>query len=161
VEEKASPRTPEQTDLAKLCAALNAESARYIVVGGMAIIQQGFLRATEDIDLLLERSRDNQSRVRKALEILPDKSVREVEDTDLDEYLVVRIADEIVVDLMLSACGVTYDEALSDIELKVVEGVSIPFASTNILLKMKQTYRDKDIPDRIFLEEKLRKERGK
>jgi len=161
VEEKASPRTPEQTDLAKLCAALNAESARYIVVGGMAIIQQGFLRATEDIDLLLERSRDNQSRVRKALEILPDKSVREVEDTDLDEYLVVRIADEIVVDLMLSACGVTYDEALSDIELKVVEGVSIPFASANILLKMKQTYRDKDIPDRIFLEEKLRKERGK
>jgi len=158
VEEKASPRTPEQTDLAKLCAALNAESARYIVVGGMAIIQQGFLRATEDIDLLLERSRDNQSRVRKALEILPDKSVREVEDTDLDEYLVVRIADEIVVDLMLSACGVTYDEALSDIELKVVEGVSIPFASANILLKMKQTYRDKDIPDRIFLEEKLRKE---
>ena len=161
MEEKASPRTPEQTDLAKLCAALNAESARYIVVGGMAIIQQGFLRATEDIDLLLERSRDNQSRVRKALEILPDKSVREVEDTDLDEYLVVRIADEFVVDLMLSACGVTYDEALSDIELKVVEGVSIPFASANILLKMKQTYRDKDIPDRIFLEEKLRKERGK
>jgi len=161
VEEKASPRTPEQTDLAKLCAALNAKSARYIVVGGMAIIQQGFLRATEDIDLLLERSRDNQSRVRKALEILPDKSVREVEDTDLDEYLVVRVADEIVVDLMLSACGVTYDEALSDIELKVVEGVSIPFASANILLKMKQTYRDKDIPDRIFLEEKLRKERGK
>ena len=161
MEEKASPRTPEQTDLAKLCAALNAESARYIVVGGMAIIQQGFLRATEQIDLLLERSRDNQSRVRKALEILPDKSVREVEDTDLDEYLVVRVADEIVVDLMLSACGVTYDEALSDIELKVVEGVSIPFASANILLKMKQTYRDKDIPDRIFLEEKLRKERGK
>jgi len=161
VEEKASPRTPEQTDLAKLCAALNAESARYIVVGGMAIIQQGFLRATEDIDLLLERSRDNQSRVRKALEILPDKSVREVEDTDLDEYLVVRIADEIVVDLMLSACGVTYDEALSDIELKVVEGVSIPFASANILLKMKQSYPGKVIPDRIFLEEKLRKERGK
>ncbi len=161
MEEKASPRTPEQTDLAKLCAALNAESARYIVVGGMAIIQQGFLRATEDIDLLLERSRDNQSRVRKALEILPDKSVREVEDTDLEEYLVVRVADEIVVDLMLSACGVTYDEALRDIELKVVEGVSIPFASANILLKMKQTYRDKDIPDRIFLEEKLRKERGK
>jgi hypothetical protein len=159
VEEKAPPRTPEQTDLAKLCAALNAESARYIVVGGMAIIQQGFLRATEDIDLLLERSHENQSRVRKALEILPDKSVREVEETDLDEYMVVRVADEIVVDLMLSACGVTYDEALNDIELIVIEGVSIPFASANMLLKMKQTYRDKDIPDRLFLEEKLRKER--
>ena len=59
---------------------------------------------------------------------------------------------------MLSACGVTYDDAVNDIELKVVEGVPIPFASANILLRMKQTYRDKDIPDRIFLEEKLRKE---
>jgi hypothetical protein len=158
VEEKAPPRTPEQTDLAKLCAALNTEKARYIVVGGMAIIQQGFLRATEDIDLLLERSRDNQNRVRKALEILPDKSVRELGETDLDEYLVVRVADEIVVDLMLSACGVTYDEAVMDVELKVIEGVTIPFASAGVLLRMKQTYRDKDIPDRIFLEEKLREE---
>jgi hypothetical protein len=158
VEEKAPPRPPEQTDLAKLCAALNAEIARYIVVGGRAIIQQGFLRATEDIDLLLERSHDNQSRVLKALEILPDKSVREIEKTDLDEYLVVRVADEIVVDLMLSACGVTYEEALNDIEVKVIEGVSIPFASANMLLRMKQTYRDKDIPDRLFLEEKLREE---
>lgn len=156
MEEKPPPRTPEQTDLAKLAAALNAQSARYIVVGGMAVIQQGFLRATEDIDLLIERSRDNQAKVRKALEILPDKSVREMNESDLDEYLVVRIADEIVVDLMLSACGVTYDDAVNDIELKVVDGVPIPFASANVLLKMKQTYRDKDIPDRIFLEEKLR-----
>jgi hypothetical protein len=80
----------------------------------MAVIQQGFLRATENIDILLERSRDNQGKVRKALEILPDKSVREMNESDLDDYLVVRIADEIVVDLMLSACGVTYEEAVND-----------------------------------------------
>jgi len=124
----------------------------------MAIIQQGFLRATEDIDLLLERSHANQRRVLKVLEILPDKSVKELAETDLDEYLVVRVADEIVVDLMLSACGVTYDEVVDDMEIRVIEGVSIPFASASMLLKMKQTYRDKDIPDRIFLEEKLREE---
>jgi collagenase-like PrtC family protease len=53
------PRTPEDDDLAKLCASLNAHGARYLVVGGLAMIQQGFLRATEDIDLLLEESRDN------------------------------------------------------------------------------------------------------
>ena len=158
MEEKAPPRSPQQNDLTKLCAALNAANARYIVVGGMAIIQQGFLRATEDIDLLLERSRANQRKVLKALEILPDKSVKELAETDLDEYLVVRVADEIVVDLMLSACGVTYDEVVDDIEIRVIEGVSIPFASASMLLKMKQTYRDKDIPDRIFLEEKLREE---
>ncbi len=51
MEEETPPRTPEQNDLVRLCAALNAQGASYIVVGGMAIIQQGFLRATENIDL--------------------------------------------------------------------------------------------------------------
>lgn len=155
MEEKTPPRTPEQNDLVKLCAALNAEDASYIVVGGMAIIQQGFLRATEDIDLLLENSRQNQARVRKALEILPDQAVREMNEDDLDAYQVVRIADEIVVDLMLSACGVRYHDAVTEIESVVIQGVPIPFASAKLLLRTKQTYRDKDIPDRIFLEQKL------
>jgi len=70
------PRTPEEDDLVKLCASLNDQGALYLVVGGMAMNQQGLLRATEDIDLLLEKSRDNQKRVRKALEVLPDRAVR-------------------------------------------------------------------------------------
>lgn len=152
------PRTPEDDDLAKLCASLNAHGARYLVVGGLAMIQQGFLRATEDIDLLLEESRDNQEKVLKALEVLPDRAVREVEANDLDEYIVVRVADDIVVDLMLSACGVKYTEAAGEIETRNIQGVPIPFASARLLLRMKQTYRDKDIPDRLFLEEKLRAE---
>jgi hypothetical protein len=122
----------------------------------MAVLLHGFLRATEDIDLLLETSRDNQNRVRQALEILPDKAVREMAEDDLDEYGVVRVADEILVDLMMSACGITYDQAKGEIEQAVINGVSIPFASAKLLLRMKQTYREKDIPDRIFLQEKLR-----
>ena len=156
MEEKPPPRTPEQDDLVRLCAALNAQDALYVVVGGMAINQQGLLRATEDIDLLIERSRENQGRVRAALEILPDKAIREMEENDLDEYGVVRVADEIVVDLMMSACGIAYEQAKSEIEIVMIAGVPIPFASARLLLRMKQTYRDKDIPDRIFLEEKLR-----
>ena len=155
MEEQTPPRTPEQSDLVRLCAALNAQGANYIVVGGMAVIQQGFLRATEDIDLLLENSRQNQARVRKALEILPDQAVREMSEDDLDAYHVVRVADEIVVDLMLSACGIAYDDAVSEVECVVIQGVPIPFASAKLLLRTKQTYRDKDIPDRIFLERKL------
>jgi hypothetical protein len=124
----------------------------------MAMNQHGMLRATADIDLLLEGSRENQERVLRALEILPDKAVREVKENDLDEYTVVRVADEIVVDLMLAACGVTYDDAANEIEMREVQGVAIPFASAKLLLRTKQTYRERDIPDRIFLEEKLRRE---
>jgi hypothetical protein len=156
VEEQPPPRAPQQTDLVRLCASLNDHGARYVVVGGMAVIRQGFLRATEDIDLLLEKSRENQNRVRQALEHLPDKAVRGLKEADLEEYEVVRVADEIVVDLMLSACGVTYEDAKDEIEIVTIQGVPIPFASARLLLRTKQTDRDKDIPDKMFLEEKLR-----
>ena len=152
------PRSPEDDDLVRLCAALNAEAARYLVVGGMAMNQHGMLRATADIDPLVEGSRENQKRVLTALEILPDRAVREVEENDLDEYTVVRVADEIVIDLMLAACGITYDDAANEIEMREVQGVAIPFASAKLLLRTKQTYRDRDLPDRIFLEEKLRRD---
>jgi len=85
-----SPRTPEENDLVKLCAALNSQDAKYIVIGGMAMNQHGMLRATEDIDLLVERSRENQQKVRTALEVLPDKAVREMAESDLDSFTVVR-----------------------------------------------------------------------
>ena len=78
MEEKPQARLPEKGDLIKLCAALNARGALYIVVGGMAVIHQGFLRATEDIDLLLERSPENINKVRRAMETLPDKAICQV-----------------------------------------------------------------------------------
>ena len=150
-----SPRTPEEDDLIKLCASLNSQGSKYIVIGGMAMNQHGMLRSTEDIDLLVESSRENQEKVRKALEVLPDKAVREMAESDLDSFTVVRVADEVVVDLMLAACGITYDEAVNEIEIREVGGVSIPFPSARLLLRMKQTYRDKDIADRMFLQHKL------
>jgi hypothetical protein len=149
------PHPPGERDLVALCRELNARGAKYVVIGGMAIIQQGLLRTTEDIDLLIGRSAENQQRVRAALETLPDKAVREMGANDLDDYLVVRVIDDIVVDLMLSACGLTYEDAKEEVEILEIEGVPIPFASAGLLLKLKQTIRDKDAIDRKFLEEKL------
>jgi len=153
------PRTPTQNDLVSLCRALNSEGAKYVVVGGLAVIRQGLMRMTEDIDLLLESSLENQKRVRKALEILPDKAIREMGENDLNEYIVVRVADEIVVDLMLVVCGINYNQAESEIDFQDTEGVRIPFASLKLLLKMKQTHREKDALDRHFLEQKLKLEK--
>ena len=151
-----TPRLPVQDDLVRLCRELNAHGARYMVVGGFAVIQHGFLRATEDIDLLLEGSLENQAKVKTALEILPDKAIRELGDDDLRNYIVVRVADDVIVDLMLAACGIGYEEACQYVEVVTIEDVPIPFASPKLLLRMKQTYREKDELDRKFLEQKIR-----
>ena len=38
----------------------------------------GLVRVTEDIDLLIEASAENQQRVREALRILPDRAIDEL-----------------------------------------------------------------------------------
>lgn len=154
-------RTPLVADLVTICRALNEQGARYLVVGGFAVMQHGFLRTTGDIDLLIDPSLENQARMKKALEVLPDKAVRELGDDDLRDYVVVRVCDEVVVDLMMSACGIAYDEAAPEIQTFVVGGVPIPFASAKLLLRTKQTYREKDAEDRMFLERKLAEEQKK
>lgn len=127
------------------------------MVGGFAIIQQGLVRTTEDVDLLLDPSLDNQARVKRALLFLPDQAVRELGDDDLTQYVVARVADEILIDLMFAACGVTYAEAeaAGQIEQHVIEGVPVPFASAKLLLRMKQTVREKDVADRAWLRARL------
>lgn len=150
-------RPPGVEDLIDLCRRLNLEGARYIVIGGMAIIQAGFVRATEDIDLLIDTAPDNIARVRRALMALPDQAIRDMADSDLDQYIVVRVADEFVVDLMKAACGVDYAAASRMIEWATLDDVRIPFANAELLWRTKQTLRDKDQEDRVFLAQLLRR----
>jgi hypothetical protein len=151
----AESRPPTLNDLLTLCRELNERKAKYVVIGGMAMIQAGFVRGTEDIDLLIEASPINQATVLKALEILPDKAVTELREGDLERYVVVRVADEIVVDLLLSAGGIRFAEAQPEVTVVDVAGVPIPFASPRLLLRMKQTGREKDALDLLFLRELL------
>lgn len=149
-------RPPTLEDLVQLCRSLNEQGAKYVVIGGMAVIQAGFVRATADIDLLVDVDPANQEKIRAALMHLPDQAIREVRPDDLDRYVVVRVADEIVVDLMKSACGIEYDEASQSVVWVEIREERIPFASPELLLRLKQSVREKDKLDRMFLEELLR-----
>ncbi len=57
--------------LLRLLQRLQQEGVKYILVGGHAVRLNGFLRSTEDIDILLPPSIDNGRRVIKALSFLP------------------------------------------------------------------------------------------
>lgn len=151
-EEVLISRAPTQEDFVNLCARLNEIGARYIVIGGFAIITAGYPRSTMDIDYVIETSLENEALVYAALESLPDQAVKELGPGEVSRYTVVRVADEIVVDLMASASGIGYDEAILDSIVRMIDGVPIPFASPRLLWRMKEkTYREKDAPDLLFL----------
>jgi hypothetical protein len=102
----------------------------------------------------METSAENEARMFKALEVLPDKAVRELKAGEVSQYVVVRVCDEIVVDLMASASGIGYAEASLETVVRVIDGVAIPFASPKLLWRMKvNTHREKDKADLVFLKQ--------
>jgi len=151
-EEALISRAPTLDDVVALCRELNAREAKYVVVGGFAVISAGYPRSTVDLDLVVATDLENEARVYQALEALPDKAVRELQPGEVTRYAVVRICDEIVVDLMASASGIDYAEASQDVVTREIDGVRIPFASPRLLWRMKKdTHREKDAPDLVFL----------
>ncbi len=88
---------------------------------------------------------------------LPDGAIRDVAPDDLGKFVVVRVGDEFVVDLMKRSCGIEYAEASEFVLPVQIQGTTIPFANLELLWRTKQTVRDKDELDRRFLAELLRK----
>lgn len=84
--------------------------------------------------LLIGNSVENEARVFDARAKLPDGCVRELQPGDVGAYMVVRVADEIVVDLMASASGIDYDEASRDIVWRELEGGADSFCLTRFAL---------------------------
>ena len=150
------PRTPTPADLELIARNLNERGARYAVIGGFALQFYGFSRPTQDIDLLVDPSPQNVRKVTEALAVLSDHASLEVGPDDLNQYSVVRVADEIVVDLLGSACGVTFEDVSGRLEFASGPGTRIPYASPADLLRMKDTVRPKDHMDREFLTRLLR-----
>ncbi|MCB1227702.1 MAG: hypothetical protein KDK99_17930 [Verrucomicrobiales bacterium] len=151
-QDELTSRAPTEQDLIALCRTLNALSARYMIVGGFAVIYSGYARTTTDLDLLMSVDPENEAKVYQALALLPDQAVLELEPGEVAQYTVVRVADEITVDLMKSASGIDYEEASKDIVIRRVQDVDIPFASPRLLWRMKKnTHREKDLADLLFL----------
>ncbi|MGA7882844.1 MAG: hypothetical protein WCD63_18440 [Terrimicrobiaceae bacterium] len=146
------PRPPVEEDLVALCRILNKLGARYLVIGGYAIIQAGYPRFTGDLDLLIDTAPENEAKVYLALRSLPDRAVDELDRGDVAKYAVVRVADEIVIDLMKSASGIDYEEASKEVVVRKIDDVKIPFASPRLLWRMKKnTRRERDAGDLFFL----------
>lgn len=138
--------------LLRVCSLLNQRQARYLVIGGYACILHGLVRTTEDVDILIEESEENYLKVRDALAELPDHAARDLAIQDFSENVVIKVADAIEVDISRRAWKVDYASAVRSAKRRTIEGIEVPFLDIPSLILSKQTYREKDVADRVQLE---------
>jgi hypothetical protein len=147
---------PATWDDVKLVARLlDAEGARWALIGGYAIAAHGFVRVSEDIDILVDPSRDNAKRWIAALAQLPDGATRELLGQDdifeREGPYAVRVNDEFTIDVMPSACGHEWRELAPFAEQREIDGVPVRILGLEGLLLTKEGARDKDRADATIL----------
>ncbi|SMB21833.1 conserved protein of unknown function [Sterolibacterium denitrificans] len=143
-------------DLKALIASLNRQHVDYLLIGGYALFVHGYHRATMDIDVLVPATLESGARVKAALMILPDQAAKDLEPAWFTEGENIRVADSFLVDVMLNACGETYDTLEQYAVTVDLDGIPVRTLNLEGLLRTKQTMRDKDVADRHVLERALR-----
>lgn len=147
----------DTTPLLHVCQLLNEAGAKYLICGAQACILHGLVRTTEDVDILIEPTQENCQRVIDGLSKLADGAARELTPRDILENVVVKVADEVEVDVSTHAWKVTYADAIGSARETLVEGVKVPFLSLDSLIASKETYREQDTSDRLRLLELKRR----
>ncbi len=153
--------TLTKSRLATVCGLLNEGGVKYVVVGGFAVALHGVVRATKDIDLLIEPTLENAARALKALEGLTFGIARELDPADVVANPITIIGDDPRVDLLTLAWSVRYADAAPKAQRVKIDGVEVPFADLDTLIRTKQTDRFQDKADLEDLEQVRRlKERS-
>ncbi|HVS09806.1 MAG TPA: hypothetical protein VMS76_08015, partial [Planctomycetota bacterium] len=94
-------------------AALSRAEVRYLVVGGVACALNGFVRTTEDVDILVDAEPENVRRMIAALSRIGEGYARELRVEDFpDEEGAVRLVEDFPIDIFTRMGGLRYGDLL-------------------------------------------------
>ena len=140
----------------KLLALLAERDVRFVVVGGIAVALQGYVRLTEYVDLLLDDSRENIEQLLKTLGTYGEGFARELSVDDFDDsegaIRLVEEAELCQMDLFTRMSGRRYADVLQDADTLTLRGHAIRYASKASLTRWKEaSVREKDRLDVLAL----------
>ena len=130
--------------------ALNERNVEYILVGGMAVILHGYVRTTGDMDVWVNRTKENYQKIAQAF----DDFKMPVFDMTETNFLSDRFdvwsfgVSPVKIELMTAVKGLNFDEAFNDAQFYTEEDISIRFLHLNSLIQSKKASgRHKDLDD--------------
>ena len=137
----------DQAPLVRVCSLLNKHGAKFLIIGARACILHGHVRTTDDVDILIPEDLENHARIIAALSELEDHAAAELTPQDFVDNVVVKIADEVEVDVSTRAWKISYADAAPNSLTTTIQGVSIPYLDLKTLIETKRTLRDQDQVD--------------
>ncbi len=137
----------------ELLVGLSKVGIEFITVGGLACALNGYVRATEDVDILIKRTPDN---IRKLLQFLAQYGEgygAELAESDFsDEEGAVRVIEEFPIDIFVVMGGNHYEQLEGYIKKINIENVEVNYLSKEGLIELKkESVREKDKLDVLAL----------
>ncbi|MEM1159029.1 MAG: hypothetical protein AAF649_03160 [Verrucomicrobiota bacterium] len=147
----------------KAFAHLQSHDVRFIVCGGLAVAFCGFVRVTEDIDILVSTDQSNVERLLTALSTFGEGlgGTLAPEDFTLEAGCFEINETECRIDIFTLMDGKTYEELLPATQTFKAENLIEPLTHLNkvqLISAKSSTYRDKDRIDVDALQQLLREE---
>lgn len=144
------------TDFRDFLTALNKAQVRYLLVGGYSVILHGYPRTTGDMDLWVERTRENYLRIKHAFELF----AMPVFDMTEENFLQHPVWDvftygkpPVAIDILVKLEGVDFSSAYGRAVLFEEDGLSVRTIHKNdLILAKKAAGRPKDLNDLENLE---------
>jgi predicted nucleotidyltransferase len=145
------------TPYEKLLASLTRAEVKFIVVGGVAVALNGFVRTTDDVDILIERSSENIDRLLSTLASFGEGHARELSFGDFDEAEgAVRVIEDFPLDIFTLMRGQSYGDLIGDVRQTAICGTTIDFLNAEGLIRLKQdSDREKDQIDIVALRKRI------
>jgi hypothetical protein len=132
---------------------LHVHDVRYVVIGGIAAIVHGVPRTTFDVDLLIEASEPNATRLLKALEAAGIGSAALTTPQQLLAHEITIFKDVVRIDVQTSTPGLSFADAWHRRVEREVSGVPYWILSKPDLIAAKRAAgRPKDLEDVRVLE---------
>jgi predicted nucleotidyltransferase len=129
-------------DFASALRDLNDARIRYVIVGGLAVIRHGAVRATKDIDAAVAMDAENLSRldalVGRWAATNPDGTPLRTKELPAGGVLALRTRHCLVDILSAQLLPAPFDDVLARSDVKRIDGVKAPICSFADLVAMKR-----------------------
>ena len=142
---------------------LNEHKVKYVLVGGWAVIFEGYSRNTGDMDILIEREEKNADKLLSVIKDFLGSTIGfEKEDFLKEENVIMMGRPPFRIDILTDISGVSFKEVYESSKIYEDEGLKIRCIHINELIRNKKaTGRMKDLGDVDMLEKILKKRNKK